>query len=301
MGKIVCCGEALIDMIPTVGADGQAAFAPHAGGAVHNTAIALGRLGADVGFFTGLSCDMFGDMLRDSLTGAGVDISACVTCDRPTTLAFVQLTNGQARYAFFDENSAGRMITQNDTPNVQADCLFFGGISLVAEPGADALLQMAQETKARVMLDPNIRPGVINNITRYRTRLNAMLAVVDIVKVSDEDLMWITGSDAPLLEQAARLRASGPEVVIVTQGSDGAMALCGDETLYCPAEQAQIVDTVGAGDTFNAGVLASLQGQGALRGDITLTAVQQALQLGAKAAAVTVARAGANPPWASEL
>ena len=131
---ILCCGEALIDMIPTpppttAGPDG---FVPHAGGAVFNTAIALGRLGAQVGMLSGLSSDMFGRQLVDGLKASHVDVSHLVVSDRPTTLAFVRLVGGHATYDFYDENSAGRMITPGDMPALSAEvsALYFGGISL---------------------------------------------------------------------------------------------------------------------------------------------------------------------------
>uniref|UniRef100_UPI002491FB9F PfkB family carbohydrate kinase n=1 Tax=Thalassorhabdomicrobium marinisediminis TaxID=2170577 RepID=UPI002491FB9F len=164
---ILCCGEALIDMLPAATADGQTAFVPHPGGAVFNTAIALGRLGADASLLTGLSTDMFGVQLVAALKHSHVDTGLAVRSDRPTTLAFVQLMDGQARYNFYDENSAGRMLTGADMPAVpdQVSALFFGGISLACEPAADAyadLLARAAGPRA-VMLDPNIRPGFIED------------------------------------------------------------------------------------------------------------------------------------------
>ena len=119
---ILCCGEALIDMLPRISTLGEEAYAPYAGGAVFNTAIALGRLGIDTAFFTGLSEDMLGDVLRSSLKAAYVDYSPCVVSARPTTVAFVKLLDGAAAYAFYDENTAGRMITRNDLPEVGDDC-----------------------------------------------------------------------------------------------------------------------------------------------------------------------------------
>ncbi|KKL21687.1 hypothetical protein LCGC14_2442940, partial [marine sediment metagenome] len=129
---ILCCGEALIDMLPRTHG-GEKSFAPHAGGAVFNTAIALGRLGCDTAFFSGLSDDLFGQMLTDALAASGVDASPAARSDRPTTLAFVTLTDGQASYAFYDENTAGRMLSQDDLPTLGPDtqALFLGGISLV--------------------------------------------------------------------------------------------------------------------------------------------------------------------------
>ena len=135
---IICCGEALIDMLPRQAEGGGAAFLPTPGGAVFNTAIALGRLGAPVGFFTGLSTDLFGTMLQAALAAAGVDFSTAVVRDRPTTLAFVTLEDGQARYAFYDENTAGRMLTAGDLPDLAGDCeaLFLAASAWRSSPAA---------------------------------------------------------------------------------------------------------------------------------------------------------------------
>ncbi|MBT8458392.1 MAG: carbohydrate kinase, partial [Boseongicola sp.] len=137
---ILCSGEALIDMLPRETLASERAFAPYAGGAVFNTSIALGRLGVKTGFFSGLSTDLFGDILTDALSAANVDSSLAARSARPTTLAFVTLTNGQASYVFYDENSAGRMLDPADLPTLSEDVstLFFGGISLVVEPCAQA-------------------------------------------------------------------------------------------------------------------------------------------------------------------
>ena len=113
---ILACGEALIDMLPRRTEAGETAFAPYAGGAVFNTAIALGRLGAPSGFLSGLSTDLFGEILTESLTASKVDSSLAIRSARPTTLAFVKLTDGHATYSFYDENTAGRMLTPDDLP-----------------------------------------------------------------------------------------------------------------------------------------------------------------------------------------
>ncbi len=304
---ILCCGEALIDMLPRETGAGEAAFAPYAGGAVFNTAIALGRLQADAGFFCALSDDLFGAQLRAELDASGVDHSLSPAVDRPCTLAFVTLVNGQARYAFYDSGTALRGMTEADLPalpdSVQA--LFFGGISLVGDPcGAAYAALCAQAGDRVVMLDPNIRPGFIRDEAAYRARLDAMLARADIVKLSDEDLHWLMGA-GDVAELAGALRARGPQVVIITEGADGARAFYAGGVVQVAAKRVAVVDTVGAGDTFNAGVLASLAQQGALTraGVAALDAatLTHALELGAAAAAVTVSRAGANPPFAHEL
>lgn len=307
---ILCCGEALIDMIPAQASGETVGFVPHTGGAVFNTAIALGRLGADVGLMTGVSTDMFGDQIHAALENSHVNVAQIVRSDRPTTLAFVQLVEGHARYAFFDENSAGRMLRPSDLPAPPKDvtALFFGGISLVAEPGADAYLDFAQRYFANrlVMLDPNIRPAFIVDETVYRTRLDKMLKLTDILKVSDEDMAWICGTDQSVADQIAHLKAKGPKAIVVTKGAEGAeVHLADGRHLSVRAPQVAVVDTVGAGDTFNAGILAYLQESGEASKDGFLRLREEhwsnALRFASKAAAVTVFRAGANPPWAREL
>jgi fructokinase len=295
---ILCAGEALIDMLPRDGA-----FAPHAGGSVFNTAIALGRLGAPVQFFSGLSSDLFGDILRAELAASKVDSTPAHIADRPTTLAFVTLTDGHASYAFYDENTAGRMLIADNLPDTAADAVFFGGISLVVEPCAAAYTAlMAQVAPTAVtMIDPNIRPSFITDEAAYRARLTQMFARADIIKTSDEDLEWITGgTDASVLFDGTDV-----QVILLTRGAEGVTVLTRDAAADVPAQKAQVVDTVGAGDTFSAGFLADLETAGLLTksalSGASMDDLTRAAAFGARVAAITVARAGANPPWASEL
>lgn len=305
---ILSCGEALIDMLPRQSTGGEAAFAPYAGGAVFNTAIALGRLGAPSGFLSGLSTDLFGEILTESLTASKVDSSLAIRSARPTTLAFVKLVDGQASYAFYDENTAGRMIRPEDMPALpdNVGTVFFGGISLVVDPCGSAYeALMAREAPARVtMIDPNIRPGFIADEAAYRARIARMIALADLVKLSDEDLHWLEGK-GDLSTLAAKVLDQGPKVVFVTEGAAGAHAFTRRDAIFVPARKVTVADTVGAGDTFNAGVLAALHRAGlldkaALAG-IGAEALRDALTLGIRAAAVTVSRPGANPPWEDEL
>ncbi|GGB10504.1 carbohydrate kinase family protein [Allosediminivita pacifica] len=298
---ILCCGEALIDMLPRETAQGDPAFAPLAGGAVFNTAIALGRLGAPVGWFGGLSTDLFGDVLARAMTASNVDYTHADRSDRPTTLAFVTLTDGQARYAFYDENTAGRMLTEDDLPELgeEITTLFLGGISLAAEPGADTYAALAERAGDRiVMVDPNIRPGFIRDEATFRARLDRILARADIVKLSDEDMDWLGTTPQDLI-------ARGTTVVLVTRGAEGVDIVTPKSDGHADAHPVTVVDTVGAGDTFNGGFLAGLSREGILtRGALRMAkmeVLETAAALGTRAAAVTVSRAGANPPWESEL
>ncbi len=305
---IICCGEALIDMLPRETTLGEKGFAPYAGGAVFNTAIALGRLGQPTGFFTGLSDDMMGDILRDTLAASHVDFSFSAVSSRPTTIAFVKLINGQASYAFYDEGTAGRMITEADLPSLPHKCeaLHFGAISLIPEPcGTTYEALMAREYQKRVIsFDPNIRPGFITDKQKHLDRLNRMAAMSDIIKFSDEDLEWfgLKGDDDA---RAGYWLAQGTKLVVITRGAEGATAYTPGFKVSVPGERVTVVDTVGAGDTFDAGILASFKMQDLLTKEkiaaLTEGQVRAALALGAKAAAVTVSRAGANPPFAQEI
>ena len=305
---ILCCGEALIDMLPRTTTLGEPAFAPHAGGAVFNTAIALGRLGAPTGFFSGLSTDLMGEILTQTLTASKVDTSLAARSNRPTTLAFVKLVNGQATYAFYDENTAGRLLSPADLPTLPArvNTLFFGGISLVNDPAAATYEALqARESGTRVtMIDPNIRPGFITDPAPYRARITRMMARADIVKLSDEDLHWLMGA-GDLTRLARQIIATGPSLVFLTEGANGARAVTATQDRFVAAQKVTVADTVGAGDTFNAGVLAALHRAKALHKPALATlpdpTLDAALTLGTRAAAVTVSRAGANPPWADEL
>ncbi|NKX46959.1 carbohydrate kinase [Rhodobacteraceae bacterium R_SAG8] len=307
---ILCCGEALIDMVAAPSLDGPDGFVPHSGGAVFNTAIALGRLGARAGMLTGLSRDMFGDQLADALKASDVDTTHIIRSNRPSTLAFVKLEDGQASYSFFDEKSAGRMIRAEDMPALPSDvtALFFGGISLASDPSASAyaaLLERQGGPRA-VMIDPNIRPLFITDAEGYRRRMAAMISQADIVKVSDEDLNWLNPAPLTQAEKISAIIDTGPSVVIVTQGAEGAIATLADGTsIAVPAVKTHVVDTIGAGDTFNAGFLAKLSELGLLTpaalGTLDPDALRDAMTYGARVAAITVSRAGANPPWANEL
>lgn len=305
---IVCCGEALIDMLPRNLPDGTDVLLPATGGAVYNTAIALGRLGVETGFFSGLSTDMFGRMLESDLEASGVDSSYCARSARPTTLAFVELTNGNARYTFYDEQTAGRMLNQDDLPNFGDDveALHFGAISLIPEPCGAAYeeLQRREATRRVISFDPNIRANFIQDEENHRARMRRMIANSDIIKVSDEDLAWIE-PDKLAHHAFADWIADGASVVVMTMGADGARAVFRGGNVEVQGVPVDVVDTVGAGDSFDAGFLAGLKQQNLLSREALQTIgaddLKQALGFAANVASVVVSRAGANPPWKREL
>lgn len=300
---ILCTGEALIDLVPEPGGS----LRPLAGGAVYNTAVALGRLGADAGFLWPISRDGFADLLLAPLARAGVDTAACPRTDRPTTLAVVSLAGGEARYSFYDEGSAGRMFAEADLPPLPAGlrALFIGGISLVPEPCGTTVETMAARAARRgipVMIDPNVRPFFIADDAAYRARLDRLFGLAAIVKLSADDCAWLwPGADRDAI--ARELMSRGARLVLLTSGAQGAIALTPRHRAQVPALPVTVADTIGAGDTFNAGILDALSRAGALERLDALDAptLTAALSHAARAAAITVSRPGANPPWRHEL
>jgi fructokinase len=305
---IVTCGEALIDMLPRKGADGAAVFQPFAGGSVFNVAIGLGRLGVPTGFFGGLSTDFFGTTLREALEKSRVDVSFANLSDRPTTLAFVTLIEGQARYAFFDEHSAGRMLTDADLPAFPAPlrALHFGSFSLAAEPCGSAYETLARrEHLSRVIsLDPNIRPTLIKNRDAHIARIERLVELADIVKLSEDDLAWLAPG-AAFDEFAGGWLDRGAKLVIMTRGVEGALARSRRVAVSVPSVKVTVADTIGAGDSFSAALMARLDQHELLTKSAVATLkepqVADALAYAAKAASITCSRPGADPPWLSEL
>ena len=305
---IMCCGEALIDMLPRQLPDGSDVCLPVPGGAIFNTAVALGRLGEDTHFFAGLSTDMYGRQLSAHLKASQVKTNYCVRSPRPTTLAFVTLNEANAEYTFYDENTAGRMLEITDLPDLpaQTQALHFGAISLVPEPCASSYEEfMRRHHRATVIsFDPNIRPNFVRDETAYRNRLGRMIKFSDIIKISEEDLDWLE-PDRDFVTVARDWLASGAKVVVLTMGANGVRALTHSLDLTVPADKVNVIDTVGAGDAFNAGFLAYLRRSGDLQKlqleSIDENALRSTLVFATKIAAYTVGQAGANPPWSHQI
>lgn len=304
---IICCGEALIDMLPrSIEGEGDG-FLPVPGGAIFNTAIALGRLGENASFLSALSTDMFGEQLVDALQASHVRTDLCVRSPQPTTLAFVKLVDGHATYSFFDENSAGRSLEFEQIARMpsQAEAFQFGAISLIPEPCGSAYEQLMASNQDKVLcLDPNIRPGFIDDPAKHRARIQRMVAMADVVKVSDEDLDWIADGQS-VQNMVDRWLSGATQVVLITRGSEGVDACMSSGTFREPASKVEVVDTIGAGDTFNAGFLAGLKRSGLLSKKALAKAsaedLSPALALAVKVAAHTVSKPGADPPWQHEL
>ena len=306
---ILCCGEALIDFVPL---PQVRAYNPYPGGSVYNIAVGLGRLEAPAGFFCRLSTDYFGDLLLDYLAENSVDSSLCPRSDDPTTLAFVSLPGAEEepRYMFYANGSADRKLTAESLPQLTPEikALHFGSISLVMEPGATALETLMQRESGRriISLDPNVRPGLIDDREAYRRRFEQWLKLVDILRLSlvDFDFLYPSQPLEPVIESWFAL---GLSLCIVTKGAEGALGRTAmGVTAVSDAPQVQVADTVGAGDTFLAAALAYLQQEGLLYQREKLRKLT-AEQLGAcltyagRAAAINCSRQGANPPYKHEM
>ncbi|MFJ5179402.1 carbohydrate kinase [Streptomyces griseoviridis] len=299
---IVVAGEALIDLVPQ-GTGALAALTPARGGGPYNTAVALGRLGSSTAFCSRTSRDAFGEALLDGLRSAGVDVSAVQRGTEPTTLAVATLdAGGSAAYTFYVEGTADRLFSAAEALPAGTRAVSFGTCSLVLEPGATAyerLLRTAAGQGVFTALDPNIRAGLIPDADAYRARFTSWLPSVSLLKLSEEDAGWLGGSPREWL-------AAGPSAVVITRGGDGLTAYTRDGAEYSvPGEKVDVVDTIGAGDTVNAALLHGLAATDALSPErvaaLGARGWDRLLGFAARAAAITCSRAGAEPPFASEV
>ncbi|MET7573073.1 carbohydrate kinase [Streptomyces sp. NPDC005492] len=299
---IVVAGEALIDLVPQ-GPGALAALKPALGGGPYNTAIALGRLGSPTAFSSRVSYDAFGEALLAGLRQADVDVLDVQRGPEPTTLAVATLdANGSATYSFYVDGTADRLFSMPAALPAETEAVSFGTCSLVLEPGASAYEELLRSASARgvfTLLDPNIRAGLIPDADAYRARFRSWLPYVSLLKLSEEDALWLGGTPSELLD-------AGPSAVVITQGGDGLAAFTRDGTVYpVPGEKVEVVDTIGAGDTVNAALLHGLSTRGALSPEgmagLGRDGWVELLRFAARAAAITCSRAGAEPPYASEL
>jgi fructokinase len=304
---IIVCGEALIDRIPPKfpapsGGQGERVDSP--GGGPFNTARALARLGIRTQFLGRLSTDPSGRRLRGLLSEDGVDLSLTSVGPEPTTMAMADIDrDGHAAYRFASDGTSApnltpQMLPASFSPDVKA--LHVGTLGLVFEPMATTIADLVdrEHNKRLVMVDPNIRPSAVPD----KSRLERIIAQSTIVKTSDADVTWLYPTLD--LESAARaLLARGPRLVVVTLGSAGAFALCAGTEVRVPAPPVDVVDTIGAGDTFGAALLAWLSDHERLIRDLHLDRdeLRDALDFACLVASITCSRAGADPPWRREL
>ncbi|MCB5175830.1 carbohydrate kinase family protein [Microvirga lenta] len=307
---ILVCGEALIDLfIGATSPEGLPAEAV-AGGSPFNVAIGIGRLGCPVGFLSTLSEDAFGSFLASRLDEAGVSSDFLHRSPKHTTLSVIA-TNaaGAPQYSFYAENCADRALTADALPSTlpaTVNAIAAGSYSLGVEPVSTAIETLIRrEAGSRVIsLDPNVRPRVVGDLSAFRQRFERLLADATIIKASDEDVELLYPGKAPVAVAREWLE-QGPKLVVITRGAEGPMAVFDGSVLERPAPQIQVVDTVGAGDTFHAALLAWLDAQSLLTPEqvarLDGAQVEAALDFAAAAAAIVCTRRGANPPTWDEV
>ncbi len=304
--KIGVVGEALIDLEVAQG-DARHPIA-HPGGSPMNVAVTLGRLGSEAAFLGRLSSDAFGKLLRTHLAESNVDLRWIVDAAEPTSLAIVSVSpNGSASYAFHVEGTADWQWQSVELPrNPGLDAVHAGSLALAVDPGGAVVERWLAglSTGTTISLDPNVRPALLGDRAAYRERLERWLRFAAIVKVSDEDLAWIWPGADPS-ELAAHWIAKGRKLVVVTRGGEGSLVWAGGESFAVPAANVDLVDTVGAGDSFSGALLDWLGRNGRLRQEdlarLTAGEAREAVAFASSVAAITCSRAGANPPWRSEL
>ena len=307
---ILVGGENLMDMIQIDNQNENAIFEAVPGGSPYNLAMAAGRQGVKVGYVTPISKDTNGEQLAQNLLNSNVSLlGPRVTA--PTSLAMVNIENGIPSYSFYREGTAERIITLDTlSKNITSEVSIFHIGSLALIGGEDALVweefvKRTRENNVKVSLDPNVRPSLIAEPDVYRQRIKNLMTEVDILKLSDEDLLWLFNDSADETNALAELEViARAEILIVTKGSQGSAIFHEKkwhEITSHPVEK--LSDTVGAGDTFMASVLAWVMKQEKLN-ELTLLELNEKKELlnyAAKAAALNCEKQGCNPPWENEL
>lgn len=301
---MIIVGEALVDLVPEQ--DGR--LDPRPGGSARNVAIAAARLGADVSYVGGLSSDSFGRRMRAEFVAEGVDVSCSPELAAPTPLAVVDLDDeGHADYRFHLADTAALALNSDDLACLRGDDplhVSLGAITLATPRVGDALVALLASHAALTSIDPNVRRAFVTDPAADAERLDQAVSLVDVVRCSDEDLSILQpGED--VADIAAGWRDSGTSAVVVTRGDGGAEAWTASGHVRVDAPQVEVVDTVGAGDTFGAALLTALVEAGATdRAGLELLDTagwEAALAFAARAAAVTVSRRGADPPRRGEV
>ncbi|WP_315726447.1 MULTISPECIES: carbohydrate kinase [unclassified Bradyrhizobium] len=301
---ILSCGDALIDFVPARSADGRDVLRPVVGGSCLNVAVGLARLGAPTGFVGGISTDLFGTMVAAHAQASNVDLGYATRSADQTTLAFVRHVGREAQYAFYDAETAARKWTfrPGSIPFNDIGAIHVGSTTLIHDQGARETRAMIAATQGKVTIsfDPNCRPNLVTDKAAYRLQMDEFAASADLIKMSDVDFDYLHGRD-DYAARAAALLARGTSLVVVTRGPKGALgwhAQAGAVEVAAPT--VEVVDTIGAGDTFQAGMLFALRklgriGRDALRA-LDQAELRKALAFAGACAAVTCTREGADPP-----
>jgi fructokinase len=305
---IVVCGEALMDVYPGESTPTGMTLDARIGGSPFNVAVGLARMRQPVAFFGAISSGPMGARLVSALQQEGVDTAAVARLGAPTTVSMVELNaEGVPTYRFHGTGCADTLLTADALGAVpKADAYQFGSYAMVIDPTASTLLALARRESERALIayDPNIRTNVEPRIDRWRQVLLSMLPFTHVLKISAEDLDLL----APGLDPYRAAREwldCGVAMVVVTRGRDGALAWTPSHHVVSHARPSKVIDTVGAGDTFQAALLTALAERGALSAAavrrLTAPALSDVMAFAATAAAITCSRRGADLPRRDEV
>ena len=303
------CGEALMDVFALADTHTGTTLDARVGGSPFNVAVALARLAQPVGFFGAVSTGFLGERLMRAFAAEGVATGAVVRTDAPTTLSLVGLdAAGVPSYAFYGSGAADRQVEAADLGRVASGlrALHLGSYATVVEPVASTLRALVEREQGRTLIayDPNIRLNVEPDLARWQAQVDWMLPRSDLLKISDEDLGLLYPGLAPETF-AARALAQGTRAMVVTRGAHGASAWTALAQASVAGVPVSVVDTVGAGDTFQAALLTWLAEHGVLTGNalagLSGPEWHAALGFAARAAAITCSRRGADMPRRNEL
>ena len=296
---VTVLGEAVVDLVQ--GPDGR--FTAHPGGSPLNVAVGLARLGVPATLLARFSTSRFGRILRAHADANGVDLRHAVDTDDPATLAIASLADdGVATYDFYVDGTADWQWRDDElSPALTGrGILHTGSLAVFRFPGADRVadaLRTARAEGALISIDPNIRPGLLGTPAQARARVEELIRLAHLVKASEEDGAWLYPG-RPVEDVLRHWRDLGAALTVVTLGAGGALALSGTRTFRQPAPAVEVVDTIGAGDAFTAGLLADLsRAADGWSDDVVAAALRYAVEV----AAVTCTRAGADPPYRHEL
>jgi fructokinase len=306
---ILSCGDALIDFVPVAAADGGEAARPMVGGSCLNVAVGVARLDVSTGFVGGIANDLFGRMIAQHAQASNVDLCFATRSDRQTTLAFVRMIADESQYAFYDAQTASREWTyrRGSIPFATIEAVHVGSTTLVNEAGAAEAAALIADAKptSTISFDPNCRPNLVKDKAAYLDRMRAFAESADVIRMSDVDFGYLYGKEA-YVARAETLFAQGATLFVVTRGTDGAEAWHRRAGfIKAEAPKIRVVDTIGAGDSFQAALLAALHRQRRLaKGkleDMSADELRLALTFACRCAALTCTRMGADPPRSSEV
>lgn len=309
---ILVCGEALFDVFPGEAHAQGVALDARIGGSAFNLAGGLAALGRPAALHTGIGAGRLGERLMQGLRDRGVSTDHIRRKDAPVTLAMVEVgADGGARYVFHGEGAADRLIAEADLPGLEGvSALAFGCFSLLTRPTGDSFLALAARAGREggegplVSLDPNIRTSIEPDMDHWRARVDAFASHAHLIKISAEDIEALHPGLAPE-DAAARWLDMGARLVVLTRGGEGAVGWSRKAHAARPARKVEVADTVGAGDSFHAGLLTALAEGGDLSpaGLEALDAprLSRALDFAIAASGLTCARRGADMPLRKDL